>query len=89
MSEVSERAPLILKPSEELGGYIVTLKNGRHIGRIYEGIGSVPKDTRWFWGLEFHGWTQCKCSRPQYGYATNREEAMTAFRATWESGNHY
>ena len=37
----------------------------------------------WFCSLEFHELQGGK--GPQYGYGTNREAAMKAFKGTWES----
>ena len=32
------------------------LFEGRHVGRIYKAISHAPRETPWFWGLEFHEW---------------------------------
>ena len=74
---------LVLKKDTEVSqteSYNV-LHEGRYVGRIfYDGM---PRDRPWFWGLEFHEWLKCK--GPQYGNAADRQAAMAAFKATWES----
>jgi len=78
---------LILKRHPEAEGserYLVYFE-GRCVGSIFDrpaGTGARD-DASWFWGLEFHEWQGCK--GPQYGGAANREAAMAAFKATWES----
>jgi hypothetical protein len=61
----------------------VVLSDGRYVWRIFYAGAGAQKDRPWFWGLEFHEWEGCK--GPQYGNAEDREAAMAAFKATWES----
>ena len=57
------------------------LFEGRCVGRIYKAISHAPRETPWFWGLDFFEWQGS--DGPQYGNA-NREAAMKAFRAAWD-----
>jgi hypothetical protein len=58
------------------------LFEGRCVGRIYKAISHAPRETPWFWGLDFFEWQGS--DGPQYGNAANREAAMNAFRAAWD-----
>ena len=76
--------PLLRKdPDSENDESYVVLCDGRYVGRIFYADAGVPKDRPWFWGVEFHEWQGCK--GPQYGNAADREAAIAAFKATWES----
>ena len=76
--------PLILKrdPNARYTESYNVLFEGRYVGRIYKAISHAPRETPWFWGLDFFEWQGS--GGPQYGNAANREAAMRAFRTAWD-----
>ena len=58
------------------------LFEGRRVGRIYKAISHAPRETPWFWGLEFHEWQSS--DGPQYGHVAILKAAKQAFRAAWD-----
>ena len=55
----------------------------RIIGRIFRAEAGHPKETPWMWTIVFH---ERKPPGPHQGFAVSREEAMLAFKASWERG---
>ena len=47
------------------------LFEGRYVGRIYKPISHAPRETPWFWGLDFHEWQ--RSDGPQYGQVATLE----------------
>ena len=58
------------------------VSEGRTAGRIYRSH-AMPADRQWFWGLAYG---EDKDRSPTHGYAGSREEAMAAFRKSWDRG---
>ena len=59
-------------------GYDV-LFEARHGGCIYKAVSHAPRETPWFWDLEFHEWHGS--DGPQYGNVATLEAAKQSFRA--------
>ena len=83
---MDEGAQMMLKRNsfeQRHDGDFDVIEDGRYIGRIFDHGAHYNKDLRWFWGVDFFEWQGC--AKPQYGGAPDRESAMAAFKATWES----
>lgn len=54
------------------------------VGRIYDGTNtSAPRTAQpWFWGLDYF---KARSVKPYYGHVSSKEDAMTKFRAAWDS----
>jgi hypothetical protein len=81
---------LILKPTSKIrtsgewsGDDHDVFSGDRHIGRVMLSR-TAPQGTPWFWTITTARVPQ---SSVDCGYATSREEAMTAFRCAWNDPN--
>jgi hypothetical protein len=83
-----EAMALSLRPSNsEPDDYSVIHRDGSEwpVGRIFKSYAGQPKETPWFWAVEFH---QRKGRTPPYqGVTADRETAMAAFKRCWESAD--
>ena len=77
-------AMLILKrdPNARYTESYNVLFEGRCVGRIYKAVSHAPRETLWFWGLDFFEWQGS--DGPQYGQVASLEAAKQAFRAAWD-----
>ena len=55
----------------------------RIVGRIFRAEAGHPAETPWMWTILFH---ERRPPGPHQGFAVSREEAMVAFKASWERG---
>ena len=55
----------------------------RIVGRIFRAEAGHPAETPWMWTILFH---ERRPPGPHQGFAVSREEAMAAFKASWERG---
>ena len=55
----------------------------RIVGRIFRAEAGHPAETPWMWTIVFH---ERRPTGPHQGFAVSREEAMAAFKASWERG---
>ena len=55
----------------------------RIVGRIFRAEAGHPAETPWMWTILFH---ERRAPGPHQGFAVNQEDAMAAFKASWERG---
>ena len=84
----ARRMPLILRhasvsrPSGQWSRSDYDVHDGEHrVGRIFRADVGRTEKTPWMWTIEFH---QRRGAGPHHGLAASRDEAMAAFKTSWE-----
>ena len=74
----------VLRPFSQWSRCDYDVYDGEHrVGRIFRADVGHAEETPWMWMIEFH---RCRGAGPHQGLVASREEAMAAFKASWERG---